>query len=154
MVPTLTRRQFVLLGMLVLVGVVCTLGLSLAWARSDAGLVRLVKTSLRKKLSYLDHDADQLSKFAEAYVAFMPEVTKRQTALLVLLLPVYALSDLLAATPARGRLQLFENTVVMKYLMSTDYFYRAESADGPLRFIGLYWPPYSMPCGNPFADLS
>lgn len=152
--PSLTRRQFVLLGALVLVGAVLTLGLSLAWARSDGGLARLIKTAVRKKLPYLEHDDDALSKFARAYVDQMPDYSKQHTALLAALLPVYAVSDLLSATPARGRIQLLENTVVTKYLMSTDYFYRAESASGPLRFIGLYWPPYSMPCGNPFANLS
>lgn len=154
MTPKLTRRQFVLLAALVLVGLVLTLGLSFVWARSDGGVIRLVKASIRKKLSYLDHDEAELSRFAADYVDFMPDVTKRQVSLLVMLLPVYLVSDLLYATPARGRITLLENTVVTKYLMSTDYFYQKASADGSLRYIGLYWPPRSMPCGNPFADLS
>ena len=154
--PTLTRRQFVLLGAFVLVGVVLSLGLSFAWSRTDGGFVRLVKASLRKKLPYLRHDEAELTRFATAYVGFLSDYQKRQQSALVMLLPLYlASSDLLHATPASGRLRLHENTVVTKYLMSTDYFYRtAAQQEAPLRFIGLYWPPYSMPCANPFADLS
>lgn len=155
MTPTLTRRQFVLVGAFVLVALVLSLGLSFAWSRTDGGFVRLVKTTLRKKLDYLEHDEEELTRFAEAYVGMLSDYQKGQQAVLVMLLPLYALSaSLVHATPATGRLTLHENTVVMRYLMSTDYFYHPGETGVPLRFLGLYWPPRSLPCANPFADLS
>ena len=155
MTPKLTRRQFVLVGAFVFAALVFSLGLSFAWARTDGGFVRLVKATVRKKLHYLQHDEDELTRFATAYVSFLSERQKNEQAVLVMLLPLYTVSaGLVRATPIRGRLRLHERTVVMRYLMSTDYFYRSDnSEEGPLRFIGLYWPPRSM-CTNPFADLS
>lgn len=46
----------------------------------------------------------------------------------------------------------FDNIVVSRFLLSTDFFRNGSDESKPVRYLA-YFDPYTGACGNPFADL-
>ena len=148
----LGRRRFLLLAGLVLVALIVSFPLLLGG--SDTRLVGFVKAMIRKNLPSLEHDDDEMDRFAVDYLADLHESMRSQLPLLAALRLVYANTDVLEASPLNGRIGIHERRLLPTYLMSTDLFFRDQESQAPLAYIGLYAPPYYAPCRNPFATFS
>jgi hypothetical protein len=65
---------------------------------------------------------------------------------------VHAFVNVFALSLRSREFRLFEEYVVGKFLISTDFFWRGADVTRPVRYLAFH-DPYRAPCVNPFARL-
>jgi hypothetical protein len=130
------------------------LGAALAGFLGLAGLYayeedyrQLIVSIIRNKLSYLNLQEVDLYAFADEYTADKGAYGVRGR-LFALAYPIIEHAGFLNPKPEAT--EMFENRVVSRFLLSTDFFWN-ESGDSRALRYRVYNNPHRVPCGNPFA---
>ncbi|WP_353571552.1 hypothetical protein [Candidatus Albibeggiatoa sp. nov. BB20] len=141
----ISRRQFLLGGLLFTVS-------TAAKQYRDARQHRIQKTIIavfHKRLSQLAWIHDDIIQFTADFMqhprnqAYLHKINS-----LSYLYPVYAYSSLLEITPLAKKIRNFEETIVTRFLLSTDFFYH----NNPKKVNYLhYYDPHNRPCSNPLT---
>jgi hypothetical protein len=139
---TLTRRKFLISG-----GALLTVGVS-GWAYTREFTYRnLIISVLHRKLAYMTLDEASLRTFADAFVNDYGTLGLKGEGL-ALSRPVFPIVD----SPGTDEVTRFENRVVSKFLLSSDFFRNGADETRLITYVA-YYNPYSLACANPFAVL-
>jgi hypothetical protein len=138
----ISRRRFLISGVATMTAAVA------GWAYlQEFTYHNLIISVLHRKLSYLELDESSLGKFAADFAGDYGTLGHKGQ-LLALSRPVLPLVDSLAA----DEVTRFEDRVVSKFLLSTDFFRNGADETRPVKYVA-YYNPYNVACGNPFAIL-
>lgn len=104
---------------------------------------------LRQRLSYLDLDAEGVDRFTQdvQYVLARIQISPAG----VLIDPPIPVIEGLVFQFQQGAIRLVEDTVVRKYLLSSDFFVNGADESRTVKYLG--WFDEYGPCVNPFAEL-
>lgn len=139
--PTLRRRGF-LAGASVAALSVPYVGFKLVFGSPED----IVVAVLRRRLSHLRIDQNSLAPFAAAYVAFKAQHEARLKLLSVIALP-YRFVSLYGLFPTGHPMRRLEDSMVSKYLLSTDFFEHGADEARLLRYVAFY-DSATTPCRN------
>lgn len=138
----LTRRQL-------LISALASLGASVAgWAYAEEyDYKALIISVLHRRLGYLNLDEGSLNQFSTDFIDDYGTLGL-QGRLLALGRPALGLIE----NVQEDEVSRFEDRVVSKYLLSTDFFRNNADEALPVRYV-VYYNPYKVACANPFAIL-
>lgn len=124
------------------------LGLRALWVSPADGIVDL----LRRRLDYLQLDADGLRRFAADYVA-SGKTASTKLRIVALISPLYHAAAALGQLPVS--LRRGEERIATAYLLSSDFFSGGAREDQPVHYLGLFdpWAQHKA-CFNPFGRRS
>ena len=116
---------------------------------------RITKTIFavfEKRLPYLKWDKAQVMIFIKDFINYPrnKELLKKIQRL-SFFYPLYAHTHLLEKTSLASKLHSFEEQIVTKFLLSTNFFHEGADESKPVTYLS-YYDPYKMPCQNPFAQ--
>ena len=109
----------------------------------------IVLAVLRKHLGHMRIKDSDFERFA---AEFTPSYGTPAMSWAGMAAPVYRWTALRRFIPRETRFQHFEEDVVGKFLLSTDFFWRGADESREIVYVG-YYDPYGRPCQNPFARL-
>jgi hypothetical protein len=110
---------------------------------------KLIVSILQDRLSYLDLSEIDLDAFADDFADDRGTYGTRGR-LLALTYPIFETADFL--NPAEEETMRFEERVVSRFLLSTDFFWNNSDETRPVRYLA-YNNPYRTGCANPLAQL-
>lgn len=124
----------------------------LGWWRLRSGgsdSVGSVADLIRRRLSYLDLEEAGLERFSENVEAVMKRIE----------IPPIRTSDVpeshviegVAFQINNGAVRFYEDTLVRKFLLSSDFFLEGADESRTVQYLG--WFDEFAPCRNPFAQL-
>ncbi len=142
-----TRRRF-LVGLLLSAPLLYVGGWWLWWIRKT-DCRPMVAAILKKKLHYLDLDAEGVKRFASDIQPHIAPRVRSNLAWLQLGLPVYSGIDYTRRWGREKWYRKVEWKLITQYLMSTDFFQNDANESRKIRYL-MYYDPYSRPCANPF----
>jgi len=116
---------------------------------------RMTKTIFavfEKRLSYLKWDKAQIMSFIKDFITHTRNKGYlKKVRSLSFFYPLYAHSNLLERTSLASKLHNFEERIITKFLLSTNFFREGADETKPVTYLS-YYDPYKMPCQNPFAQ--
>ncbi len=108
-----------------------------------------VADSLSRKLSFLDLEPEGVNRFSQDIEAVMSQIQIAPSGELIE--PSVPVIEGLAFQIENGSIRFYEDTVVRKYLLSSDFFLEGADESKPVHYLG--WFDEFAPCCNPFAQL-
>lgn len=111
----------------------------------------IVERAVYNKLDFLALDPEGVKKFSKDFIAIY-----NKTALKVISIDIAIQLNrrFTGYAPLVDRIQVFEDFVVSKYLISSDYFVNNQSQDRLIKYRNItLTAPYLSPCSNPFAKF-
>lgn len=119
--------------------------------KSDA--TDIIIQVLKNNLSYLKLNDEDLVTFAESLQQNIPGSIRQQISWAGIMRPIYSHVDIFRLNPlTRSTFPEFEEFVVSKFLLSTDFFINNADEKREISYLGFY--PYERPCSNPFARFT
>lgn len=109
----------------------------------------LVADSLSRKLPFLELEPEGVSRFSQDVEAAMSRIRISPSGELIE--PTAPVIDGLAFQIENGSIRFYEDTVVRKFLLSSDFFLEGADESKPVNYLG--WFDEFAPCRNPFAQL-
>ena len=148
------RRNFIL-GSAAIAGLGASAYLGNWWTskvqKHDAS--DIIQAVIKKKLPYLKISEKDIVTFSIELSNYMPKDASKKAAWIGIAEPLYSRLDLFSWSDITKRdITRFEEYVVEKFLMSTDFFQNHADESRRVNYISLY-DPYLRPCTNPFAQL-
>lgn len=114
---------------------------------------QIIISILKKKLYYLNISDQTLETFASDVQTILPSGYRRSMSWAGMLSPAYARVDIFHLTQrTKQKIEEFEEYIVSKFLLSSDFFYNDAREDREIQYIGLY--QHASICSNPFAKFS
>lgn len=104
---------------------------------------------LRQELSYLDLAPEGVERFSIDVQDAMSQVQISPTGELIE--PAVPVIDGIAFQIESGSIRFYEDTVVRKFLFSSDFFLEDANESRTINYVG--WFDEFGPCSNPFAQL-
>lgn len=108
----------------------------------------IVMAILQKRLGYLKVDNEDLVAFSEAFQRSLPPKVKVLAGWAGAVEPLYSRTDVLSSFTSTRFIE-FEEYVVSKFLLSTDFFQHNADETRDVKYLGLF--PYELSCANPLA---
>ena len=146
----MNRRKFVLSALIS--SLILYLGGWWAFKVRSRDSSDMVTAILRKRLDYLILDEAGLDQFAADIQDVVQQDLNYAFSWLGILAPIYQYTQLFEGAVKAYHLTELENTIVIQYLMSTDFFINNADMTQPVKYIGFY-DPYRRICFNPFAKF-
>ncbi len=109
----------------------------------------LVADSLNRKLPFLELEPEGVNRFSQDVAAAMAKIQLSPSGELIE--PPAPVIDGLAFQIENGSIRFYEDTVVRKFLLSSDFFLEGADESKPVNYLG--WFDEFAPCSNPFAQL-
>ena len=113
------------------------------------GIPETVADVLRRRLDYLDLDGEGVDRFTQDVQAVLAKIQVSPEGRL--LEPEMPVIEGIFFQFQNGAIRLAEDTVVRKYLLSSDFFWNGADESRTVRYLG--WFDEYAPCVNPFAVL-
>lgn len=104
---------------------------------------------LNRRLSFLDLESDGVERFSQDVAKVTAQIQVSPTG--ELLEPRAPVIEGIAFQIENGAVRLFEDTMVRKYLLSSDFFIEGADESKTVHYLG--WFDEFAPCRNPFAQL-
>jgi hypothetical protein len=104
---------------------------------------------LRRRLGFLDIEAESFEDFASRYVAHKAD-QRRKLEILAVLSPLWAVWTPYAWLPMGHPLRRLEDNVVSNFLQSTDFFQNGADETRRVQYLGFFMVGDTR-CPNPFA---
>lgn len=105
--------------------------------------------ALRRELSYLDLEPEGVDRFTADVQDVMSRIQISPTGELIE--PTAPVIDGLAFQIEGGSIRFYEETMVRKFLLSSDFFLKDADELRTIKYLG--WFDEFGPCSNPFAQL-
>jgi len=151
-VVNIHRRRFIQFSM---AGIVAA---GVGFGYFNATHYGIVRSVVRKRLAPLDIPEEMISRFVidleaqlEKYHENVSTATKIRLASIVS--PLYEHTELFNSIPTVSEeFRKFEENVITRFLMSTDYFHDkdVQAKNKPISYL-RYYNPFEIPCSNPFV---
>lgn len=149
----MTRRTFLLTSTLAIVGAAGGFWLFKEgyFNRSDR-IARILLAAFDKRIAFLQWDRMEVKQFIQDFMAdarnaaFIQKVNK-----LSYMYPIYTYTNLLEMTHYQNKIQNFEERVISRFLLSTDFFLDNADETQPVTYLS-YYDPHRSPCQNPFSQ--
>lgn len=119
------------------------------WRNGKA--TKVVVAILKRRVGYLKNPSGSLERFAEEYVEYKKAHAGQLARLSVVAFPMTYLT-LYRWLPLGHPLRRLEDSVVTKYLLSTDFFLHGADESRELSYLSFY-EPHTAPCRNPFIRM-
>jgi len=149
----ITRRAFLVTSAVTLVGTAGGFWLFKAgYFNQQQRIARILLAAFDKRIAFLHWDRGEVKQFIQDFMAddrnanFLQKVNK-----LSYLYPIYNYSHLLEATHYANKLHNFEERVISRFLLSTDFFWDGANEKQVITYLN-YYDPHRSPCQNPFAQ--
>jgi hypothetical protein len=108
---------------------------------------------LKNNLSYLKLKDEDLATFAESLQQTLTGNIRQQISWAGIMRPIYSQVNIFSLSSlTRSTFAEFEEYVISKFLLSTDFFINNADENRNITYLGFY--PYERPCSNPFARLT
>lgn len=107
---------------------------------------------VQRRLDYLQLDEQGVAAFAEDVRARLDDGVNRRLSWLGLVHPLYSAVGGTAMTPLDDEFRRFEEWLVARFLLSSDFFLHDADETRTIEYVG-YYDPYERPCSNPLAHL-
>lgn len=150
MTPTLSRRTFILSALAASISLYVGGWWGVKVRNNDS--TDTIAAIVYKHLGYLDLDEQGVRDFATDLNERLDGSTNRVLSWLGLFHPLYAHIDVFEMTPATDQFKRFEEGVVERYLLSSDFFLYDADADRTVQYLG-YYDPHERPCANPLTEI-
>jgi len=145
------RRYFLISSFAAAMGLT---GLSTGYFDEQQRVYKTIYAVFKKRLGNIKWTDEMVETFYQSFIkdrdnwGFLGKTKKFSY-----IYPVYAHTDLLSFTPIHPKVQSFEERIISKFLLSTDFFWNGADSSKALTYQG-YHDPHDRPCVNPFANLS
>jgi len=110
----------------------------------------IIVAILHRRVGHLQVDTESFEVFAKDFVAWKSEDTERLSLLSIVALPMRLVSTY-RLLPTGHPLRRLENSVVSRYLLSTDFFLYGADESREVNYLSFY-DPLTAVCRNPFAQ--
>ncbi len=113
----------------------------------------IVTSIIRKRLSYLDISDQDIIKYSSDLQRSLSPGIRTLASWAGIVEPIYSRIEIFHINAyAKKYFDEFEEFVVSRFLLSSDFFFYNAKEDRKIKYLGLY--PYAIPCSNPFAQVN
>lgn len=149
----MTRRTFLVTSTVAIIGTAGGIWLfKTGYFSQQERIAQILLAAFDKRIAFLQWDRNEVKQFIQDFMAdarnqdFLKKVNK-----LSYLHPIYRYTNLLEKTSYANKLRNFEERLISKFLLSTDFFWDGANEAQPVTYLS-YYDPHRTPCQNPFAQ--